>query len=99
MVRSVFFQSVIVAFMSYLAWFNLIHEYPVARLSVFTFLTPVFGVLFGIIISKEHMTVGLIWGLVLVCLGIYFTNSQNTGIFNLKKFTKGVNCARIEYLQ
>ncbi|MBP8625113.1 MAG: DMT family transporter [Syntrophorhabdales bacterium] len=90
-VGSVFFQSVIVAFMSYLAWFNLIHEYPVARLSVFTFLTPVFGVLFGIIISKEHMTVGLIWGLVLVCLGIYFTNSQNTGIFNLKKFTKGIN--------
>jgi len=73
-VSSVFFQSVIVAFASYLVWFNLIHTYPVAKLSVFTSLTPVFGVLFGILFMKEQLTAGLLSGLMLVCLGIYCTN-------------------------
>jgi len=86
---SVFFQSVIVAFMSYLAWFKLIHDYPVAQLSIFTFLTPVFGVLFGIVISKEQMTAGLIGGLILVCIGIYLTNSQSAGFLNSKKLLRG----------
>jgi len=88
---SVIFQSIVVAFMSYLAWFKLIHEYPVARLSVFTFLTPVFGVLFGIVLSKEQVTTGLIGGLILVCIGIYLTNNQNKGIFNYEKSKRGIN--------
>ena len=71
---SIVYQSVIVAFASYLVWFILIHSYPVARLSVFTFLTPVFGVLFGAIILKEKLTSGLILGLIFVCIGIYCNN-------------------------
>ena len=78
-VSSVFFQSVIVAFASYLVWFNLIHTYPVAKLSVFTSLTPVFGVLFGIFFMKEQLTAGLLSGLILVCVGIYCTNYQKKG--------------------
>jgi drug/metabolite transporter (DMT)-like permease len=35
-----FYQSVIVAFISYLIWFKLIHTYSVSRLSAFTFFTP-----------------------------------------------------------
>lgn len=68
------FQSVIVAFISYLAWFKLIHDYPVARLSVFTFLTPVFGVLFAALFQHEQITAGLMAGLLMVCAGIYVTN-------------------------
>ena len=75
-VSAVFFQSVIIAFASYLIWFNLIHTYPVAKLSVFSSLTPVFGVLFGIVFMKEQLTAGLLLGLILVCLGIYCTNYQ-----------------------
>ncbi len=71
---SVFYQSVIVAFASYLVWFVLIHTYPVAKLSVFTFLTPIFGVLFGALMLKEKITSGLILGLALVCIGIYCNN-------------------------
>ena len=71
---SLAFQSVIVAFISYLAWFKLIHDYPVARLSVFTFLTPVFGVIFAALFQHEEITAGLIAGLFLVCSGIYITN-------------------------
>jgi drug/metabolite transporter (DMT)-like permease len=60
---SVFYQSVIVAFVSYLVWFKLIHEYPITRLTVFTFLTPVFGVIFGVLFLGDHPTAGLIGGL------------------------------------
>jgi drug/metabolite transporter (DMT)-like permease len=41
------FQVVIVTFASYLLWFWLIRHYPATRLSSFTMLTPVFGLLLG----------------------------------------------------
>ncbi|MCX8023052.1 MAG: DMT family transporter [Syntrophorhabdaceae bacterium] len=71
---AVVYQSVIIAFASYLVWFILIHTYPVAILSIFTFLTPVFGVFFGAVLLKERLTLGLITGLLLVCAGIYCNN-------------------------
>lgn len=71
---SLFYQSVIVAFASYLVWFKMIHTYPVGKLSVFTFLAPIFGVLSGIIFLGEQATTGLIVGLLFVCAGIYGTN-------------------------
>ncbi len=42
-VASLFYQSVIIAFISYFIWFKLIHEYSVSRLSAFTFLLPSSG--------------------------------------------------------
>jgi drug/metabolite transporter (DMT)-like permease len=71
---SFLFQSVIVAFVSFLVWFKLIHEYPVSRLSAFTFFTPIFGVLFGILLAHEEFTYSLMMGLPLVSLGIFFVN-------------------------
>lgn len=71
---SLFYQSVIVAFASYFTWFKLIHQYSVSRLSAFTFFTPVFGVLFGILFVHEELTLSLVVGLPLVCLGILFVN-------------------------
>jgi len=73
-VAGVFYSSVLVAFVSYLTWFKLIHAYPISKLAVFTFLTPVFGTAAGGIFLKEQMTGGLIVGLCLVCAGIYATN-------------------------
>ena len=71
---SLFYQSVIVAFISYFIWFWLIHEYSVSRLSAFTFFTPVFGVLFGVLFMGEEFTLSLMVGLPMVCLGIFFVN-------------------------
>ncbi|RJR42931.1 MAG: DMT family transporter [Desulfobacteraceae bacterium] len=71
---SLFYQSVIVAFASYFVWFKLIHDFPVSRLSSFTFFTPVFGVLFGVLIMGEELTLSLMVGLPLVCAGIFFVN-------------------------
>ncbi|MGD0234647.1 MAG: DMT family transporter [Syntrophorhabdales bacterium] len=71
---ALFYQTIIVAFMSFMVWFMLIHTYPVGVLSVFTFFTPVFGVLFGTVLLHEECTVFLMVGLPLVCLGIVFVN-------------------------
>jgi drug/metabolite transporter (DMT)-like permease len=73
-VINLFYQSVIVAFMSFFVWFNLIHSYAVSRLAAFTFLTPLFGVLFGTLFLSEEFTTSLMIGLPLVSLGIFFVN-------------------------
>lgn len=73
---SLFYQSVIIAFASYLLWFKLIHGYPVAKLSSFTFLTPFFGVLSGVLFLGEPITAYLVAGLVLVSIGIYCANQK-----------------------
>ena len=71
---SIFYQSVIVAFISYFVWFKLIHNYSVSRLSAFTFFTPIFGVISGTLFLKEEFTVSLMVGLPMVSLGIFFVN-------------------------
>lgn len=68
------FQSVIVAFASYLAWFWLVHRYQAGRLSVFTFLTPIFGVILSWLFLHEQLTAFLGIGLVMVTCGIYLVN-------------------------
>jgi len=73
-VASIFYQSVIVAFISYFTWFKLIHTYSVSKLSAFTFFTPIFGVFFGTLLLSEEFTVSLMVGLPMVCLGIFFVN-------------------------
>ena len=73
-VASLFYQSVIIAFITYFMWFKLIHKYSVSRLSAFTFFTPIFGVLFGILFLHEELTVSLLIGLPLVSMGIFLVN-------------------------
>jgi drug/metabolite transporter (DMT)-like permease len=75
-VGGVLYSSVIVAFASYLIWFQLIHTYPISQLAVFTFLMPVFGTAASGIFLGEQMTTGLIVGLLFVCAGIYVTNHR-----------------------
>ncbi|MDJ0986603.1 MAG: DMT family transporter [Desulfobacterales bacterium] len=71
---SLFYQSVIVAFASFLVWFWLIHRYTVSRLAAFTFLAPLFGVILGGLILNEPITL-LVWvGLACVGGGLYLVN-------------------------
>ena len=71
---SLFYQSVIVAFASFLVWFWLIHRYTVSRLAAFTFLAPLFGVILGGLILNEPITL-LVWvGLDCVGGGLYLVN-------------------------
>jgi drug/metabolite transporter (DMT)-like permease len=80
-VLSLLYQSLIVAFITYFAWFKLIHEYSVSRLSAFTFFTPIFGVLFGVLFLNEELTASLMIGLPLVSLGIFFVNWRRRTVF------------------
>lgn len=74
---SVFFQCIIVAFLSFLVWFELIHRYPVSLLHAFSFFTPVFGVfLSGALILGEIISIKLIIALVLVSIGMILVNRQ-----------------------
>jgi len=71
---SLFFQAVIVAGASYLVWFWLINHYPATRLSSFSFLTPVMGVLAGGIILGEPLTPAVFLALGMVGAGIWVAN-------------------------
>ncbi|MCK4786761.1 MAG: DMT family transporter [Desulfobacteraceae bacterium] len=73
---SVAYQGIIVAFISYLLWFFLVHSYPVSRLSAFTFLTPVFATFAGVILLHEPLPFRVILALILVSLGIYIVNRK-----------------------
>lgn len=70
------YQAVWVAAITYLAWFWLIRYYPASRLASFTFLTPLFGVLAGVLLLSEPLTGKLLLALVLVGAGIYLVNRR-----------------------
>ena len=73
-VSSIIYQTVWVAFVTYLAWFWLVRHYPPSRLASFTFLTPLVGVLAGGFFLNEPISSMLIVSLVLVGTGIYLVN-------------------------
>lgn len=73
---SLAYQGVIVAFVSYLVWFWLLTRYLAARLSVFSFLTPLFGVLFGVAILGEPLTPVFAGAALLVGVGIVLVNRR-----------------------
>ena len=71
---SLLFQTVIVAGVSYLGWFWLVRHYPATRLSTFSFLTPVMGVLAGGFILGEELSRTVFIALALVGTGIAVAN-------------------------
>ena len=73
---SLAYQGVIVAFASYLVWFWLLTRYLAARLAVFSFLTPLFGVLFGVAILGEPLSPAFAGAALLVGAGIALVNRR-----------------------
>lgn len=73
-IASLAYQSVIVAFASYLAWFWLLTRYLAGRLAVFSFLTPLFGVAFGVILLAEPLSATFLAAALLVGAGIALVN-------------------------
>jgi drug/metabolite transporter (DMT)-like permease len=71
---SLAFQGVIVAFATYLAWFWLLTRYLAGRLSVLSFLTPMFGVLCGVVFLREPLTGYFVVAALLVGAGIVLVN-------------------------
>jgi drug/metabolite transporter (DMT)-like permease len=75
-VASVLFQGLVVSFFSYLTWFWLLRRYLAANLAVFSFMTPLFGVTFGVVLLGEELSVNFVIGAVLVLLGITFVSAE-----------------------
>jgi drug/metabolite transporter (DMT)-like permease len=73
-VAGLLYQGGIVAFASYLAWFWLLTRYLAARLSVFAFLTPLFGVAAGVVVLGEPFRAVFVAGVALAGAGIYLVN-------------------------
>jgi drug/metabolite transporter (DMT)-like permease len=67
---SLLFQGVVVSFASYLAWFWLLRRYAASQVSVFSFLTPLFGVTFGVLVLGERVDLAFGIGAALVLAGI-----------------------------
>jgi drug/metabolite transporter (DMT)-like permease len=68
------FQTVVVTFGSYLVWFWLVRHYPATRISAFTLLTPIFGLLAGVLLLGEPVTPRLLVALAAVVAGIALVN-------------------------
>ena len=72
---ALFYQCIVVAFLSYVVWFELIHRHPVSLVAAFTFFTPVFGVLIsGVVILGEPLTGAILVSLILVIAGMFLVN-------------------------
>ena len=69
------YQAVVVAFASYLAWFWLLTKYLAGRLMVFSFLTPLFGVAFGVLLLGEGMSALFGLAALMVVAGIALVNA------------------------
>lgn len=69
------YQTFVVAFASFLAWFWLVRAYPAGQLAGFTFLTPLFGILAGALLLGEHAGWPVLIGLVAIAAGLRLLNA------------------------
>lgn len=67
---SLAFQAVVVSFLSFLVWFWLLRHYLASRLGVFSFLTPLFGVVLGAWLLSEPIEPAFLTGAGMVLAGV-----------------------------
>lgn len=70
------YQCVWVVSVTFVIWFALIIRYSAARLSVFTFLTPLFGVTAGHLVLNEPLTPAFAVAVVAVAGGLLLVNRR-----------------------
>ena len=76
-IGSLVFHTLIMSFMSLMLWFWLLRNYLASHLGVFSFLTPLFGMLFGILFLNETIELNFIVGTMLVMLGVAVVSMQD----------------------
>ena len=70
------FQVVAVVCIGFMTWFWVLSIYPASDMASFSFLAPVFGVLFGWLMLGEAITWTIILALGLVAIGIILVNRR-----------------------
>jgi len=68
------FQVVVVVSIGFLVWFWVLSIYPASDMAVYSFLAPVFGVIFGWLILGEPIGMQVLLALALVSAGIVMVN-------------------------
>ena len=76
-ITSLFLQTVVGAFISYLAWMWMLGRYPATKISGFVFLTPLFALMIGNLWLGEPLTLTLILGLAFVAAGMLLVNRKS----------------------
>ncbi len=76
-ISSMLIQTVVGAFVSYLAWMWMLGRYPATKISGFVFLTPLSALLVGSLWLGEALTLPLILGLACVAAGMLLVNRRN----------------------
>jgi drug/metabolite transporter (DMT)-like permease len=71
---SLAYQTIWVASVTFVAWFALIIRYSASRLSVFTFLTPLFGVAAGHVVLGDPLTAAFALAVAMVAGGLVLVN-------------------------
>ena len=73
---SLVFQILVVSFASFLTWFWLLRTYLASRLGVFSFLTPLFGVVMGAVLLDEVIEPAFVLGSIPVLVGIVLVSGH-----------------------
>jgi drug/metabolite transporter (DMT)-like permease len=69
-------QTAVGAFATYLTWMWMLRHYPATQMATFSFLTPVFALVFGVALLGEPLTLQLVLALVGVVVGIMLVNQR-----------------------
>ncbi len=75
-ISSLVFHTLIMSLLSLLLWFWLLQHYLANQLGVFSFLTPVFGMIFGVIFLHERIEINFLLGTALVMSGVFVVSMQ-----------------------
>lgn len=73
-VVAVLAQGVLIAFFTLLIWFWLLTSYNASQLASFSFLTPIFGVAFGVMLLNESLDSNFVIGATMVIVGVAIVN-------------------------
>jgi drug/metabolite transporter (DMT)-like permease len=69
-------QTAVGAFVTYLTWMWMLRHYPATQMATFAFLTPVFALVFGVVLLSEPLTLRLVLALLGVVVGIVLVNQR-----------------------
>lgn len=73
-VHAMLYQIFVTASFGFVAWNTLISRFGATALHAFVFIMPISGVLLGIVLLKEPLTVNLIGAIILVVAGLLLVN-------------------------
>ncbi len=77
---SIAVQTIVGAFATYLAWMWMLRHYPATQMSSFSFLTPLFALVFGVALLGEALTLHLVLALIGVAAGIVLVNKKTSAV-------------------